>query len=285
MKFGLSYNTGLYGTDPDQMIAVARHAERCGFESFYFPEHIALYPGASIGPAVFPASTPIADPLECLAFVAAATETILLGTGVLLLPYHHPVALAKRLATLDVLSKGRMRLLTVGVGALPGEAMAGGVDFATRGRRADEAIDVLRLLWDGDENGVSFDGDFFSFTSLCSFPKPLGRLPIHVGGSSPAAARRAGLRGDGYFSGGRLTAAERAAQLDLMRETALAAGRDPAVLECTRWGGIDATADDVAAHATNGTTRLVVSPASTDLSEQKDQLSAFAARLIPCRPG
>ena len=208
-------------------------------------------------------------------------ETILLGTAVLLLPYHHPVALAKRLATLDVLSKGRMRLLTVGVGALPGEAMAGGVDFATRGRRADEAIDVLRLLWDGDENGVSFDGDFFSFTSLCSFPKPLGRLPIHVGGSSPAAARRAGLRGDGYFSGGRLTAAERAAQLDLMRETALAAGRDPAALECTRWGAIDATDDDVAAHAESGTTRLVVSPASTDLSEQKDQLSAFAARLIP----
>ena len=191
------------------------------------------------------------------------------------------MALAKRLATLDVLSKGRMRLLTVGVGALPGEAMAGGVDFATRGRRADEAIDVLRLLWDGDENGVSFDGDFFSFTSLCSFPKPLGRLPIHVGGSSPAAARRAGLRGDGYFSGGRLTAAERAAQLDLMRETARAAGRDPAALECTRWGAIDATADDVAAHAASGTTRLVVSPASTDLSEQKDQLSAFAARLIP----
>ena len=119
-------------------------------------------------------------------------RAILLGTGVLLLPYHHPVALAKRLATLDVLSKGRMRLLTVGVGALPGEAMAGGVDFATRGRRADEAIDVLRLLWDGDENGVSFDGDFFSFTSLCSFPKPLGGLPIHVGGCSPAAARRAG---------------------------------------------------------------------------------------------
>src|SRR5439155_14026533 len=156
---------------------------------------------------------------------------------------------------------------------------AGGADFATRGRRADEAIDVLRLLWDGDENGVSFDGKFFSFTSLCSFPKPLGRLPIHVGGSSPAAARRAGLRGDGYFSGGRLTEAERATHLELMRETARAAGRDPAALECTRWGAIDMTADDVAAHAANGVARLVVGPASTDLSEQKDQISAFSARL------
>src|SRR6185312_2444655 len=151
MKFGLMYNTGFLGTDPDQIIAVARHAEQCGFESVYFAEHIALYPGASLGPVTFPASTPVADPLECLAFVAAATRSILLGTGVLLLPYHQPV-----------------------------EAMAGGVDFVTRGRRADEAIDVLRLLWDGDENGVSFDGEFFSFTSLCSFPKPLARLPIHV---------------------------------------------------------------------------------------------------------
>src|SRR6266496_1865736 len=109
MKFGLMYNTGFLGTDPDQMIAVARHAEHCGFESFYCPEHIALYPGASVGPVTIPASTPVADPLECLTFVAAATMSILLGTGVLLLPYHQPVVLAKRLATLDVLSKGRMR--------------------------------------------------------------------------------------------------------------------------------------------------------------------------------
>src|SRR5580704_9487529 len=279
MKFGLMYNTGFYGTDPDQMIAVARHAEQCGFESFYVPEHIALYPGAAVGPAVFPASMPIADPLECLTFVAAVTDDILLGTGVLLLPYHNPVILAKRLATLDVLSKGRMRLFTVGVGALPGEAMAAGVDFSTRGRRADEAIDVLRLLWSGDENGVSFDGEFFSFTSLCSFPKPLGRLPVHVGGSSRAAARRAGLRGDGYFPGGRLTVQERASQLDLMRATARAAGRDPGALEYTRWGSIDMTDSDVAGYAEQGTTRMVVAPTSAGIFEQHDQISAFAERL------
>ena len=279
VKFGLSYNTGFLGTDPDLMVAAARTAEDRGFESCYVPEHIALYPGAGLGGAVIPADTPVADPLTCLAFVAAATERILLGTGVLLLPYHHPVALAKRLATLDVLSKGRMRLLTVGVGALPGEAAAGGVDFATRGRRADEAIDVLRLLWSGGEDGVSYDGEFFSFTSLCSYPKPLDRLPIHVGGSSPAAARRAGQRGDGYFPGGRLTRAERDAQLELMRETARAAGRDPGALEVTRWGSIDMTADDVAAHAAQGTTRLVVGPSARDQAGQRDEISAFAGRL------
>jgi len=277
MKFGLMYNTAYHGTDPDQLIAVARHAEQCGFESFYVPEHIALYPGAAVGPAVFPPAIPIADPLECLSFIAAATERLLLGTGVLLIPYHQPVVLAKRLATLDVLSKGRMRLFTVGVGALPGEAMAAGVDFATRGRRADEAIDVLRLLWSGGEDGVSFDGEFFSFTSLCSFPKPLGRLPVHVGGSSPAAARRAGQRGDGYFPGGRLTEAERAGQFDLAQATARAAGRPP--LEYTRWGSIDLTADEVAAHAARGTTRLVVPPSSAELPAQRDEISAFADRL------
>jgi probable F420-dependent oxidoreductase len=279
MKFGLTYNTGVYGTSPDQIIAVARHAEECGFESFYLSEHIALYPGAAVGAVAFPPDTPIIDPLTGLAFVAAATERILLGTAVLLLPYHHPVPLAKALATLDVLSKGRMRRLAVGVGALPGEAMAAGVDFASRGRRADEAIDVLRLLWAGDENGVSFDGEFFSFTSLTSFPKPLGPLPIHIGGSSRAAARRAGLRGDGYFPGGGLTEQERAAQVDLMRETARAAGRDPAALEVTRWGSIDMTPDDVARLAEAGVTRLVVGPGPASLSEQEDQISAFAARL------
>src|SRR5580658_975271 len=174
------YNTGAYRLDPDALIALARHAEACGFESFYLPEHVALYPGASVGAMTFPADLPIADPLECLSFVAAATERILLGTGVLLLPYHEPVVLAKRLATIDVLSKGRMRLLTIGVGSLPGEAAAVGVDYTTRGRRADEAIDALRLLWSGDETGVSFDGEFYSFANLCSFPKPLGTLPIHI---------------------------------------------------------------------------------------------------------
>jgi probable F420-dependent oxidoreductase len=280
VKFGVSYNTGAYGVvDPDAMMAVARHADDLGFESFYTPEHVALYPGASVYGRPFPADLPIADPLECLSFVAAATERILLGTGVLLVPYHEPVVLAKRLSTIDLLSKGRMRLLTVGVGALPGEAAAVGVDYTTRGRRADEAIDALRLLWAGDEQGVSLDGEFYRFTGACSFPKPTRPIPVHVGGSSRAAARRAGLRGDGYFPGGGLTEAERASQIELMREVARDAGRDPDALEVTRWGSIDLTAEDVAEHAARGVDRLVVGLASANPPEQRDQLSAFADRL------
>ncbi len=280
MKFGLFCNTA-YCCDPDLIAAAARHAEECGFESFYTPEHIVLYPGATAGPMTFPPDLAVADPLDCLAYVAAVTSELLLGTGVLLLPYHHPVVLAKRLATIDVLSRGRMSLLTVGLGVLPGEAAAVGVDFGTRGRRADEAIDVLRLLWGGDAAGVSFQGEFFSFDAACSFPKPYGgrMLPIHVGGSSLAAARRAGRRGDGYFPGGRLTLQQRNEQLTLMRAEAAAAGRDPAVLEYTRWGQIDMTADDVQAQASHGVTRLIVSPGSAELTGMRAEISSFASRM------
>jgi probable F420-dependent oxidoreductase len=276
MKFGLSYNTAAVGTDPATLRAIARHADGLGFESFYVPEHITLYPGAGVGAVEFPPDLPIADPLECLAFVAASTTAILLGTGVLLLPFHHPVVLAKRLATIDVLSSGRMRLLTIGVSSLPGEAAAVGVDYATRGRRADEAIDVLRALWAGDATGTGFDGEFYSFENVTSYPKPLQMLPIHVGGSSAAAARRAGRRGDGFFSGGRLTPAERLALIELMHATALAEGRDPEVLEYTRWGSIDLDRGGAEAYAAQGVDRLVVGTTSAGLDAQLRQLEAFA---------
>jgi probable F420-dependent oxidoreductase len=276
MKFGLSYNTAVTGTDPANLKAIARHADDLGFESFYVPEHITLYPGARVGEVEFAPDLAIADPLECLAFVAASTRRILLGTAVLLLPYHHPVPLAKRLATIDVLSGGRMRLFTIGVSSLPGEAAAVGIDFATRGRRADEAIDVLRALWAGDATGTSFEGEFYSFENVTSYPKPLQMLPIHVGGSSAAAARRAGRRGDGFFSGGRLAPAERLALIELMHATALAEGRDPGVLEYTRWGSIDMGRSGAEAYAAQGVDRLVVGTSATDLNEQFRQLEAFA---------
>jgi probable F420-dependent oxidoreductase len=281
MKFGISYSTPFFGVDPDRIVSYARHAEDCGFETLYFPEHVALYPGAKIGPMELAPSLPFGDPLDCLVFAAAATQRILLGTAALLLPYHHPVILAKRLATVDVLSKGRMRLLTVGVGALPGEARAVGVDFATRGRRADEAIDVLRLLWAGGEEGVSFAGEFYSLDGVCSYPKPVGvaHLPIHVAGSSRASARRAGRRGDGYFPGGALTPEERRIQFELAKATAIEAGRDADLLEHTRWGSIEMSVTDVESFAEQGVTRIVVNPTGADPERQCDEMSAFAERF------
>ncbi|WP_177328921.1 TIGR03619 family F420-dependent LLM class oxidoreductase [Amycolatopsis australiensis] len=279
MEFGISYSTPHFGVHPDTLMRFARDAEDLGFESLYLPEHVALYPGAKIGAMELDPALPYGDPLDCLSFVAAGTRRLLLGTGVLLLPYHHPVLLAKRLATVDLLSGGRLRLLTVGVGALPGEAAAAGVAFGSRGRRADEAIDVLRLLFAGGADGVSHAGEFFAFDDVCSFPKPSGRLPIHVGGASPAAARRAGRRGDGYFPGGLLTPDERRRQLDLARTAASEAGRDPEALQYTRWGSIAMSEADAGRLAAEGVDRVVVSPSSADPAARRDELAAFADRF------
>jgi probable F420-dependent oxidoreductase len=280
VRFAVMDNPTVQGLDPQRLVARARLAEECGFEGFVLPEHGALYPGAKLGHVELPPDTPFLDPLDALAFVAAATERILLGTAVLLLPYQHPVVLAKRLATVDVLSGGRMRLFTVGVGVLPGEAAAVGVDFRTRGRRANEAVDVLRLLWAGGPEGVSHTGEFFAFTDLCTRPAPIGgALPVHVAGSSRAAARRAGLRGDGWFPGGGLSPQDRAGLWELVRETAREAGRDPGAIEYTRWGAVGLTPEQVERLAEEGVTRVVVSATATDPAERRAQLSAFAARF------
>ncbi|MEV0069983.1 LLM class flavin-dependent oxidoreductase [Amycolatopsis sp. NPDC050768] len=188
MQFAVSYNPAFHGLGG--LVAFARHAETCGFEGLLLPEHLASRPGVKLGGWEIPPTLPYADPLECLAHVAAVTDRLLLGTGVLLLPYHQPVALAKRLATLDVLSGGRLRLVTVGVGALPHEASAAGVDYRTRGRRADEALDVLRLLWTGGPEGVSHHGEFVEFDDLCSYPNR--SAPSRFAWAGPATPPRAG---------------------------------------------------------------------------------------------
>lgn len=279
--FALSYGTPFFGCDPDNLLTVARQAEKCGFEALYVPEHVALHHGARLGDWEIPPDLEYLDPLDMLAFVAAGTERLLLGTAVLLLPYHHPVTLAKRLATVDVLSRGRMRRLTVGVGALPGEAAAVGVDFASRGRRADEAIEVMRRLWAPDPDGATFHGEFFDLDKVTSYPKPLAgaALPIHVGGSSRAAARRAGRLGDGWHPGGALNDGERQVLWDLVRSTAEEAGRDPEAIAYTRLGDLDMSAERVERLVASGATRIVVSAPFGEPDEQCAELEKFAERF------
>ena len=280
--FALSYTTPFFGADPDRLVKVARQAEESGFEAIYVPEHVAVYPGAQIGNWQLPTDLPFPDPLDILTFVAASTERLLLGTGVLLLPYHHPVTLAKRLATIDVLSGGRMRLLGIGVGALPGEAAAVGVDYTTRGRRTDEAIDVMRALWAEDEAGATFHGEFYELDSVYSYPKPLaasGSLPIHVGGSSEAAARRAGRRGDGWLPGGSLAKDDRTALWELVKSTAQEAGRDASAIEYTRMGSLEMSPEEAERLGTEGVTRIVVGAPAGEPDEQCAQLAEFAERF------
>lgn len=272
--------------DPEWMSAFARHVEACGFESIIVVEHTVLmteyssvYPYDESGRVELSADCPVPDPLDLLAFLAARTERLGLATGVLVLPNHHPVVLAKRVATVDALSGGRVRLC-VGMGWLKEEVEACGAEFASRGRRADEQVAVMRLLWDDRPEGADFHGEFFEFDHAACYPKPVGRIPIHVGGHSAAAARRAGRLGDGFqplgVGGARLTEL-----IGIMRDAANRADRDPNALELSLGHLVTKIdADRAAKLAGLGADRIVLAtPPASDLGEACDALSACAQRL------
>jgi probable F420-dependent oxidoreductase len=274
--------------DPAWIAAFARHVEACGFEEIGVVEHTVLataydsvYPYDASGRVGLAPDCAVPDPLELLGFIAAHTTTLRLATGVLVLPNHHPVALAKRVATVDALSGGRLRLC-VGVGWLREEIEACGAPFSSRGRRADEQIDVMRLLWAGDANGVSHKGEFFEFADVACYPKPAQgqRLPVHIGGHSVAAAHRAGSRGDGLqplgVAGPALTKL-----VDAMRAEADRAGRDPAALQLSLGHAVDKIdADRAEKLAGLGADRIVLAmPPHTDIDAAKDALSACSQRL------
>jgi len=272
--------------DPGYMTAFAQHLEACGFESIVVVEHTVLmthyasvYPYDPSGRVELPADCVVPDPLDLLAFLAGRTSTLTLATGVLVLPNHHPVVLAKRLATVDVLSGGRLRLC-VGMGWLKEEIEACGTDFATRGRRADEQLAVLRRLWADEPGGADFHGTFFDFENAMCYPKPLGTIPIHIGGHSSAAARRAGRLGDGFQPLG-VAGADVTRLVTLMREEAERAGRDPDALELSLGHAVaKIDAERAERLAALGADRLVLAmPPVTDIDEARDLLSACADRL------
>ena len=221
------------------------------------------------------------DPLDLLTFLAAHTTTLDLATGVLVLPNHHPVVLAKRAATVDALSGGRLRL-AVGVGWLREEITACGAPFESRGRRADEQIEILRALWTDCPDGVSHHGEFFDFDHVVCSPKPVrgARLPIHIGGHSTAAARRAGRYGDGFQPLG-VAGAALQRLLTVVREEANRAARDPDAIDISLGHAvtkIDAErAGKLQAH---GADRIVLAmPPVVDIQAARDALSDCAQRL------
>lgn len=274
--------------DPGWMVPFAQHVQACGFESIVAVEHTVLmtrydsvYPYDRSGRVELPSDCPIPDPLDLLAFLAGHTDTLGLATGVLVLPNHHPVVLAKRVATVDALSGGRLRLC-VGVGWMKEEVEACGVAFGSRGRRADEQLKVMRALWADHPDGVSHHGEFFEFDHATCHPKPVrgARLSIHIGGHSPAAARRAGRLGDGFQPLGVAGPALQALLAD-MRDAAIRSGRDPSTLEVTLGHLVTAIdAERAGRLAELGADRVVLAmPPTADLGEATDALSACAERL------
>jgi probable F420-dependent oxidoreductase len=269
--------------EPDYAVAFARLAEEMGFESLWVVDHVVMcpdyrsrYPYHPSGRSPFHEDVVQPDPLIWLSHVAAATERIRLATGILILPLRNPVVLAKVLATLDRLSRGRL-LLGIGVGWVREELEAVGIPFEERGRRADEGIEAMRELWRSDRS--SYEGAFVRFRDVVSRPKPVqpGGVPIHVGGHSRAAARRAGRLGDGFYPLG--VAGEEFAELrKTMEEAARACGRDPSAIEITCVG--DLRAETARSWAGAGASRMVVSPPTGDLDALREVLAEFRDGVI-----
>lgn len=275
--------------DPEWIGPLAQEAERLGFESLVLPEHVVLavdytsrYPYSKSGRVPLPADCIIPDPIDTLAYVAGITSTLGLATGLLVLPWHHPLTLAKRAATVDRLSGGRLRL-GVGLGWMREEIEAGGVDFDSRAERADETIDAIRAVWRADAaKGAQFEGRHFSFSGVQSFPRPVraAGVPIEVGGTSPPAIRRAARRGDGWLSLG-LRGDRFAEALGRLTDEASAAGRDPASIEVTLSGvTTSATVDRATLEeaATLGARRVVINMVSAELPEALDEIRQAAQR-------
>jgi probable F420-dependent oxidoreductase len=251
------------GADRAVIAEVSAAAERCGFATLWSGEHVVMvdqstsrYPYSADGQIAVPAQADWIDPMIGLAFAAAATSTIGIATGVLLLPEHNAVHLAKQAATLDTLSGGRFTL-GIGIGWSREEFDALGVPFERRGARTAEYVAAMRTLWRDDV--ASFGGEFVSFDSVRVNPKPVRdrRIPIVLGGNSDAALRRAAAWGDGWYGfnvDDVPAAAERIATLHaLCRE----ADRDPDELRLAV-ALRDPQRSDVAALAELGVDELVV---------------------------
>lgn len=197
MKIGLyGINVGLCA-DPEVAASVARVAEDAGFESLWTAEHVVL-PDPQVPPSPLPARTPLLDPAVALSYLAAHTRRIRLATGVIILPQRNPLVLAKELASVDVLSGGRL-IFGLGAGYLQPEFEAIGAPFRDRGECTNEYIEAILALWTQDE--PRFQGRFVSFGGIDARPRPVQRPhpPIVVGGMSPPALRRAVRRGNGWY--------------------------------------------------------------------------------------
>jgi probable F420-dependent oxidoreductase len=265
---------------------VAEAADELGYHVVFTAEHL-IYPQEIRTPypygGRFPyaVTDPVLDVPTTLAWVAAVTRHVRLGASVMVLPYHEPIALAKALTTIDVLSGGRL-MVGVASGWLREEFDLLGVPFRERGARTDEYLAVLRALW--TEERVTYRGRFVRLEDAAFFPKPVQKPhpPIWIGGSSAAAFRRVGRVGDGWLAVPRAPA-ELAGDVATIRREAEAAGRDPSRIGVAASGGARSVAellDRIPALERAGAT-IVTVPAlfwAASVPQAIDLMDEFASR-------
>jgi probable F420-dependent oxidoreductase len=260
MKFG----THTMGISPRYLAEIVRAYEQNGLESIWIPEHLVFpatipptYPYSETGYPIINPDTPTYDPWAVLSYLACATSTIRLATNVFILPLRHPLATARSVVTVDRLSGGRVTL-GAGVGWLEEEFDYVGVPFRTRGKRTDAIIEILRRLW--GEDVIEVHDEHFDFGPVKFQPKPLQKpsIPIEIGGSSPAALRRAGRLGDGWVEIGAESIDDFATKLEVVMAARRDAGRT-GPFEVTAGSALGTGLDDLRRLRDAGATRIMVS--------------------------
>jgi probable F420-dependent oxidoreductase len=205
MKIGLALPSIGPDATKENIVKLAVDAEKEGFDSLWVPERLLwpLKPQTPYTPSP-DGSLPtfyqnVFDPIQTLSFVAAHTNRIALGTSVIDMLFHNPVILARRFATLDVLSKGRA-ICGLGIGWSKDEYQASNVPFKDRGKRADEFVQVIKKIW--TEDIVEFKGQFYNIPASKIGPKPIQKphIPIYLGGYVPKTFARIANHADGWLA-------------------------------------------------------------------------------------
>lgn len=244
---------------------VAALAERLGYDSVWAGEHVVL-PSPRTPDSPMEATDPALDPLIALTQAATVTSSIRLGTGIIILPQRNPLVLAKQLASLDVLSSGRL-IFGMGVGYLEPELRAIGVDVARRIDASMEYLAAMRSLW--YDAAPRFNGTHVSFENLDAHPRPAGTIPVVMGGHSPAAHRRAVADADGWY-GFNMRPEAAAEQIASLNAKMKAAGRERP-LEISITPGRRLSPDVVREYAELGVHRLIVMPPGHLSADEVDQ--------------
>jgi probable F420-dependent oxidoreductase len=273
MRFGLHALGIGAGADPAVVTAVGRAAERYGFATLWAGEHVVMvdrpasvYPYSDDGRIALPSDVDWLDPLVLFGFLASATSTIRLATGVLLLPEHNPVVVGKAAASIDVLAGGRFTL-GVGVGWSADEFAALGVPFEGRAARATEYVEAMRVLW--GEDVASYSGRHVRFDEVRCYPKPVHRgVPVVFGGNGDRALRRVATHGDGWY-GFNVSVRELPGRLEVLRSACERAGRSDSSLH-KAVALIDAGPSDLNDLETLGVNEMVIVEAPPGVADDVD---------------
>jgi probable F420-dependent oxidoreductase len=262
-----------------RILASAEAAESLGYSTIWVIDHLVL-PAKVEGGYAFNPQDPFLEPVTVLGALALRTTRVKLGTAVLVLPYRHPIPTAKALATVDVLSGGRL-IVGVGAGWMEPEFTALGIPIAERGARTNETIDVLKALW--TEDTPSYEGRHFRFDGIKALPQPIQkpRPPILVGGMSRGALQRVARRGDGWIAIGK-SPADLKQPLETLRELTIKAGRKPEELHISMLPisapNLDQVIEDLPRYAEAGVQHLYLSMRAwtTEFSRFMELMGRFA---------